>query len=130
MFHANAEHTGIFDDRGIAPTNSELWWFKTGGAVSSSPAVSNDISYFGSYNNKLYVMDAVTGKEKWRFETGNYVKSSPAVSNGVVYVGSRDGYLYAIGGVPKSQINTQTSPSIQTVATNQTAATTVATTGA
>ena len=99
MFHANAEHTGVFDNGGTVPANTELWRFKTGDWVDSSPAVSNGVVYVGSDGNNLYAIDALTGKEKWQFETGDWVSSSPAVSNGVVYVGSLDNNLYAIGAV-------------------------------
>ena len=29
MFRANPEHTGVFDNGGIVPTNTELWRFPT-----------------------------------------------------------------------------------------------------
>ena len=99
MFRANAEHTGVFDGGGIVQNNTELWRFKTSGAVSSSPAVSNSTVYVGSHDTYLYAIDAVTGKEKWRFRTNGIVSSSPAVSNSIVYVGSRDNYLYAVDAV-------------------------------
>jgi outer membrane protein assembly factor BamB len=96
MFRANAQHTGVYDNGGIVPTNTELWRFQTGGAVDSSPAVANGVVYVGSDDYNLYAIDALTGKEKWRFKTGDVVDSSPAVANGVVYVGSDDYNLYAI----------------------------------
>ena len=99
MFRANAEHTGIYDNGGIEPTNTELWRFTTGGDVYSSPAVVNGVVYVGSDDKNLYAIDAATGKEKWRFATGSGVSSSPAVSNGVVYVGSTDKNFYAIDAV-------------------------------
>ena len=96
MFRANPEHTGVYDNGGIVPTNNESWRFKTGADVYSSPAVSNGIVYVGSEDKNLYAIDAVTGTQKWLFITGDKVVSSPAVSNGVVYIGSGDGNLYAI----------------------------------
>jgi eukaryotic-like serine/threonine-protein kinase len=99
MFRANAEHTGVYDNGGIVPGNTELWRFATGGAVDSSPAVSNGVVYVGSDDHNLYAVDAGTGMQKWRFITGGAVRSSPAVSNGVVYAGSKDKNLYAIDAV-------------------------------
>ncbi len=99
MFRANPQHTGVFDNGGIVPTNTELWRIKTGSDVYSSPAVANGIVYVGSNDNNTYAIDAVTGTEKWRFKTGNFVFSSPAIANGVVYVGSVDKNLYAIDAV-------------------------------
>jgi outer membrane protein assembly factor BamB len=96
MFRANAQHTGEYDNGGIEPVKTEIWQFATGGAVSSSPAVSGRVVYVGSDDKNVYAIDAVTGKEKWRFITGGAVTSSPAVSGGVVYVGSDDKNFYAI----------------------------------
>jgi len=72
------------------------WKFKTGDCISSSPAVVDDVVYFGSWDNHLYAVDATTGEEKWKFETANWVYSSPVVSDGVVYFGSYDKHLYAV----------------------------------
>ena len=99
MFRGNPEHTGVFDNGGMVPTNTEVWRFMTGDKVYSSPAVSNGVVYIGSYDGYLYAIGAVTGTEKWRFKAGYNLSSSPAVSNGVVYVGSGDSYLYAIDAV-------------------------------
>jgi outer membrane protein assembly factor BamB len=99
MFRSNPQHTGEFENGGIVPTNTELWRFTTGNMVISSPAVLNGVVYIGSWDHKLYAIDAITGKEKWRFATGNLIFSSPAVADGVVYVGSDDKNLYAINAV-------------------------------
>ena len=110
MFRASPERTGVFDNSGIAPNNTELWRFETRSNVRSSPALSNGIIYVGSDavsggTGTLHAIDAVTGMEKWRFKTksnmrsapaASYAFSSPALSNGFVYVGSDDGNLYAI----------------------------------
>ena len=100
MFRADPQHTGIFDNGGIVPGNTELWRLPIAMVRGiSSPAVSNGVVYIGGWDINLYAIDAVTGKEKWRFATGEFVRSSPAVSNGVVYVGSTDNNLYAIDAV-------------------------------
>jgi len=52
--------------------------------------------YIGSFDGRLYALDARTGQEKWSFKTGSRVVSSPAVAGGMVYVGSGDGRLYAL----------------------------------
>jgi outer membrane protein assembly factor BamB len=105
MFRANPEHTGIFDNSGIVPANTQLWRFKTGASVLSSPAVSNGVVYVRSFDKNLYAIDAVTGTEIWRFATGaDYSLGSPAVSNGVVYTGSSDKNLSAIDAVTGKEI--------------------------
>ena len=72
------------------------WKFKTGSCISSSPVVSDDVVYYGSWDNHLYAADSKTGEEKWKFEIGGWVMSSPAVSDGMVYFGSNDKHLYAL----------------------------------
>jgi len=68
--------------------------------VRSSPAISSDGAtvFVGSYDKKLYAIDAANGTLKWAFETGGNVRSSPAISSdgATVFVGSFDGKLYAI----------------------------------
>jgi outer membrane protein assembly factor BamB len=78
--------------------------------------------YVGSWDKNLYAIDAITGLEKWRFKTGGEMYSSPAVSNGVIYVGSNDRFLYAVG-MPSDQVNTEITPSSQTTVSIQTVAT-------
>ncbi|MCX6690287.1 MAG: PQQ-binding-like beta-propeller repeat protein, partial [Methanoregula sp.] len=96
MFRANPQHTGVFDNGGIVPTNTGLWRFSTGDTLASTPAVVNGDVYVSSLDNNLYAINAVTGTEKWRFKMGHWGWSSPAVANGVIYVGSDDHNLYAI----------------------------------
>jgi len=78
-------------------SNKTLWTHKLGGSIiSSSPAIADGKVYIGSYDNKIYCLDAETGKPLWNFTTGDWVESSPAVANGKVFVGSWDGNLYAL----------------------------------
>jgi outer membrane protein assembly factor BamB len=96
MFRADLQHTGVYDNGGITPTNTELWRFATGGTVLLSPTVTNGVVYVGSPSNNMYAIDATMGTEKWRFTTGGWVTSSPAVADSVVYFGSWDNNVYAI----------------------------------
>jgi hypothetical protein len=61
MFRANPEHTGVYDNGGIEPGNTELWRFATGGIVYSSPAVANGIVYL--VNGEDMVMSDETGND-------------------------------------------------------------------
>ena len=95
MFRGGPERTGVYEPGG--PTlGRQLWKFKTGDFVDSSPAISSGMVYFGSYDDHLYALDAGSGQEKWKFKTGDGIWSSPAISGGVVYFGSHDTYLYAL----------------------------------
>lgn len=62
----------------------------------SSPAIANNIVYFGSGDQSVYALDATTGSLKWSFPTGDVVHASPAVADGVVYIGSWDRNVYAL----------------------------------
>ena len=61
--------------------------YQTQGNVSSSPAVADGMVFVGSYDDKLYALNATDGKLVWSYLTGGMVVSSPAVANGVIYVG-------------------------------------------
>ena len=64
--------------------------------MDSSPAVANGVVYVGSFDDKVYALNATTGATLWTATTGSLVPSSPAVANGVVYVGSYDHKVYAL----------------------------------
>lgn len=72
------------------------WRFDANGKIRSSPALANEVVYFGSSDHNLYAFEFSSGEERWRFETGGEVESSPAVADGVVYVGSGDQHVYAL----------------------------------
>jgi len=94
MFRGDPEHTASSNS---GPTNlSFRWKFTTGGAVISSPTVVDGKVYVGSYDKKIYALNALTGALIWNFTTGAGIKSSPAVVDGKVYVGPDDGYTYSL----------------------------------
>ena len=72
------------------------WTYNTGDAIVSSPAVADGTVYIGSYNSKVYALDAATGHVRWTYTTGGSVGSGPAVAGGTVYVGSDDDKVYAL----------------------------------
>jgi glucose dehydrogenase len=102
-----------------AKTGTLLWKFKTGGEKKvgakglwtmqpkdeymddlydfflSSPIFSTDGStvYFGSSDNKLYALNAITGKLKWSYKTDGVIHTSPVLYNGKLYIGSWDTYF-------------------------------------
>jgi outer membrane protein assembly factor BamB len=101
QFHFGPDHNGWnhYENVLSASTVGGLglrWSYQTGSGVTSSPAVENGEVYVGSWDNKLYALDASTGVLLWKYATGGAVESSPAVANGVVYFGSDDGNLYAL----------------------------------
>lgn len=96
MFRHDALHSGRSPYTG-PQTPTVKWRFKTGGGVSSSPAVAADGTvYVGSKDGHLYAINP-QGTLKWRYRTGSWVYSSPAVgAHGTIYVGSLDGCVYAL----------------------------------
>jgi outer membrane protein assembly factor BamB len=62
---------------------------------SNSTATGTTV-YVGSYDDRLYAVDATTGGQQWEFETGDTVGSSPTVVGGTVYIGSFDNRVYAL----------------------------------
>ncbi len=77
-------------------TGELIWKFKTGDWVRSSPAISGNFVYVGSYDSYVYCLNKNTGELVWKFETGNGVYSSPAISGNFVYVSSWDDYVYCL----------------------------------
>ena len=64
--------------------------------MDSSPAISENFVYVGSFDNYIYCLNKNTWELIWKFETGNDVYSSPAISENFVYVGSKDNYIYCL----------------------------------
>jgi outer membrane protein assembly factor BamB len=96
---AEAVYTGSNDGNidAIDASNGTIFWqYQTGGAVSSSPTVANDIVYVGSKDQFVYALNAGTGELIWKTQTGGPISSSPTVASDTVYIGSNDGYLYAL----------------------------------
>ncbi len=93
MFRHDLNHTGTSTSTGPTP-NSILWNYTTGDTVYSSPAIVNGFVYVGSYDRKVYCLNASTGTFVWSYTTDNTVYSSPAVLDGRVFVGSGDANSY------------------------------------
>jgi outer membrane protein assembly factor BamB len=72
-----------------------LWRFRAG-VIESSPLVAGGRVYFGSWDRRVYALEARTGRLQWSFSTGDRVKGGVALAGRTVYAGSYDGYLYAL----------------------------------
>jgi len=96
MFHHDLTHTGTSTSTGPT-TNNTLWTYSTGSwDEKSSPAIVGRLVYVGSWDGKVYCLNAATGALVWSYTTGGFVWSSPAVGGGLVYVGSGDGKVYCL----------------------------------
>ena len=78
-----------------AENGDELWRFRAG-PVESSPLLHEGTLYFGTFDRRLYALNARTGEVRWSFETDDRVKGAPAFWRGTVFTGSYDGRVYAL----------------------------------
>jgi outer membrane protein assembly factor BamB len=102
MFHHDLNHTGY--STSTAPnTNNTIWTYTTGDEVISCPAVVDGRAYFGSYDNKVYCLNASTGAHIWNYTTGGKV-SNVAVAGGKVYFGSYDDKVYCLDALTGAHI--------------------------
>ncbi|MEA2062177.1 MAG: PQQ-binding-like beta-propeller repeat protein [Gemmatimonadota bacterium] len=95
-FGRNARN--CFRARGQASIGEVAYSFKTGGTVSSSPAVAEDGAiFFGSWDTWFYALDA-EGLLQWKFKANGWIIASPAIgTDGTVYFGTKNGRAYALG---------------------------------
>jgi outer membrane protein assembly factor BamB len=77
-----------------------VWSYETMGQISASP---NSMKFagrkaivFGSYDNYLYCVDAVTGRELNRFQSGYYLNGAAALWKGHVIFGGCDSWVRII----------------------------------
>jgi outer membrane protein assembly factor BamB len=82
-------------DKGSGKT---LWRFRAG-VVETPPLLAGGRVYFGSWDHRVYAVDARSGRLDWRFATGDRVKGGVAFAGGTVFAGSYDGRLYALDAV-------------------------------
>jgi len=78
-----------------AKTGKTLWSFRAG-VVETPPLLAGGRVYFGSWDSRIYAVDARTGRLEWRFATGGRVKGGVAFAGGTIFAGSYDGRLYAL----------------------------------
>lgn len=75
------------------------WVFATKGAVTASPALSEDGStlYVGSADRFFYALNTEDGSEKWRVKLPGPIQASATIGeDGTIYVPCGNGALYAI----------------------------------
>lgn len=69
------------------------WHFLATDDVYASPATSDvkgagPTVFIGSYDQKLYALDAESGKQRWTFDVGGQIPGSPTVMGHTVYTSS------------------------------------------
>ncbi|WP_444895692.1 outer membrane protein assembly factor BamB family protein [Microbulbifer sp. SSSA005] len=86
-----------------AKTGKQLWHLSTG-VTHTTPAIYKGMLVVGSWNNKLYGIDIISGSIIWTFKGkqpyGQVIyegfNQSPVIYDGTVYIGNRDTYFYAV----------------------------------
>ena len=73
-----------------------LWTYEAGGAITSSPVISDGRVYFGSDDQALHCASAVTGEPLWKFATDDLIEAPALVAEGLVFIGSNDTFFYAL----------------------------------
>ena len=80
------------------------WRVRSKRAITSSPAMLDEVIYFGSVDGMLYAVDANTGWGIWRFRMNRGTISSPCILNNRVFIGSADGNIYCIDAQTSKEI--------------------------
>jgi outer membrane protein assembly factor BamB len=95
MFMKDQSHSSYAGKAPRLPLKAK-WEYTTQAPIYSSPVVSENRVFVGSYDSYLYALDASSGDLLWRFKTGGEILSTPAVYNNLVIFGSKDGMVYAL----------------------------------
>lgn len=83
--------------RSINRNNGEvLWATKLNDGITSSPGISNNKVFVGTWSGVLYALDLNNGSILWQFTAGGVLFSSPAIIDETLYVGSGTEKTYAI----------------------------------
>jgi outer membrane protein assembly factor BamB len=69
------------------------WHLATSAPVYGSVAIGpiagrGPTAFVGSYDHRLYALDATTGKQFWTFDVGGEIPGTPTVAGGTVYTSS------------------------------------------
>ncbi len=81
------------------------WRLPVDGAIWSTPAVVDDIAYFGTMGGTFYAVDLrddpayeadATERVLWQFEADGAITASPLAANGKIYFGDFQNMFYAL----------------------------------
>jgi eukaryotic-like serine/threonine-protein kinase len=77
------------------PTDSNIWKFKTSGAVYSTPLIQNDTMFIGSLDSCFYAIDVLTGQQLWKYKTKSKINTTASIYENTICFGSGN-YLYGL----------------------------------
>lgn len=78
-----------------ADTGKILWRFEAG-AIESSPLLVRGTLYFGSWDHRVYAVNARTKTLRWSFEADDEVNTSVAYSEGAIFFATDAGSVYSL----------------------------------
>lgn len=96
LLAVSSSSPGIVTTRPSREERTPAWSFVCEHEIRSSPEVFENAVYFGSYDKRMYCLEASTGEERWRYATDAGIVSSPCVWSETVFFGSEDQILYAV----------------------------------
>lgn len=73
-----------------------IWEHDTGDKIWSSPAITDDTLFIGSFGKKFYALDITDGSQRWVFETKGAIIAAPLVCGNNVYFGTFGRRFYAV----------------------------------
>jgi outer membrane protein assembly factor BamB len=92
-----------------AGTGDRQWVLQLGASIQSSPAVLNNVIYFGANDHKLYAVNASTGSVLCTYTSPGVISSSPVVvnpdGNGLVVYFGENGLLGSDDGGAEFAVN-------------------------
>ena len=62
----------------------------------ASPAVWRHLVLVGSYEHRLYALDAATGRVRWSFAAGDRISGAASVVDGLVYFSTFDERTFVV----------------------------------
>lgn len=87
---------------------AEVWSFRLGNHVLSTPAVTNGLVFIADTSRQLHCLDAATGKPFWTQEVKGEVWASPLVADGKVYLGTRSGQFIVMAAEKEKRLLSET----------------------
>jgi outer membrane protein assembly factor BamB len=80
------------------PDGSRRWQRRIAEAgIAGTPVLQDGVLYFGSFDKRLYAVDAATGTTLWRSEPAeNWFWTEPLIDGDNLYAGNMDGHVYAV----------------------------------
>lgn len=72
------------------------WIFKCEDELRGSPTYHDGTVYVGSYDKRLYALDAGSGKLKWKYKSDGGIPGKAEVFENNVYFGSEDQYMHVV----------------------------------